>query len=333
MITQKNRSFRNFALAFLLVPFSVFCASAQQNASVTNTNSGDSANATEALQKATQNPVANLISVPLQDNTNFGIGPYDRNQNVLNVQPVIPIHMTKDWNLIVRWITPFIWQPAPGTADLQVYGIVENTPAYFAAQDVQKSAGVYGLGDMTPTFFFSPSKPHKIIWGAGPVFVLPTATSKVLGQGKLSMGPSFVALFQPGHWTIGALVNNVWSVAGSGGRADVNQMTLQYFVNYNLKKGWYLTSSPIITANWKATDGNAWVVPFGGGVGRIMKLGFQPVNLTAQFYGNAVYPTHGSPWGMRLQIAFLFPKLNQAEEKAILEKRLKELNEQPPPKQ
>ena len=333
MITQKNRSFRNFALAFLLVPFSVFCASAQQNASVTNANSGDSANATEALQKATQNPVANLISVPLQDNTNFGIGPYDRNQNVLNVQPVIPVHMTKDWNLIVRWITPFIWQPAPGTADLQVYGIVENTPAYFAAQDVQKSAGVYGLGDMTPTFFFSPSKPHKIIWGAGPVFVLPTATSKVLGQGKLSMGPSFVALFQPGHWTIGALVNNVWSVAGSGGRADVNQMTLQYFVNYNLKKGWYLTSSPIITANWKATDGNAWVVPFGGGVGRIMKLGFQPVNLTAQFYGNAVYPTHGSPWGMRLQIAFLFPKLNQAEEKAILEKRLKELNEQPPPKQ
>ena len=132
---------------------------------------------------------------------------------------------------------------------------------------------------MTPTFFFSPAKPHKVIWGAGPVFVLPTATSKVLGQGKLSMGPSFVALVQPGHWTIGALVNNAWSVAGSGGRTAVNQMTLQYFINYNLKKGWYLTSSPIITANWKASSGNVWVVPFGGGVGRIMKLGFQPVNL------------------------------------------------------
>ena len=121
------------------------------------------------------------------------------------------------------------------------------------------------------------------------------------------MGPSVVALVQPGNWTIGALVNNVWSLAGSGGRAAVNQMTLQYFANYNLKKGWYLSSSPIITANSKASSGNVWVVPFGGGVGRIMKFGFQPVNLTVQFYGNAVYAEHGSPWGMRFQLAFLFP--------------------------
>jgi hypothetical protein len=310
----------------LLTLLASACLSAQQNLSSNPQNSNQSGNATESLQKATQNPVANLISVPLQDNTNFGIGPFDRNQNVLNIQPVVPIHVTSDWNLIIRWITPIIWQPAPGTADLQVYGIVENTPAYFAAQNVQRSAGVYGLGDMTPTFFFSPAKPAKLIWGAGPVFVLPTATSKALGQGKLSIGPSFVALVQPGHWTIGALVNNVWSVAGSGGRTAVNQMTLQYFINYNLKKGWYLSSSPIITANWKASSGNVWVVPFGGGVGRIMKLGFQPVNLTAQFYGNAAYPTHGSPWGMRLQLAFLFPRLNEEQEKALLENRLKELS-------
>lgn len=112
-----------------------------------------------------------------------------------------------------------------------MYGIVENAPAYFAAQDVQKTAGVFGFGDMTPTFFFSPARPHKMIWGAGPVFVLPTATSKVLGQGKLSIGPSVVLLAQPGHWTIGALINNAWSVAGSSGRAAVNQMSLQYFLN------------------------------------------------------------------------------------------------------
>jgi hypothetical protein len=329
MITLKNWRIRLRTLILLLAPFVCFRVSAQQTASVANENSNESTNAAETLQKATQNPVANLISVPLQDNTNFAIGPFDRNQNVLNVQPVIPIHMTQNWNLIVRWITPIIWQPAPGTADLQVYGIVENTPAYFAAQNVQKRAGVYGLGDMVPTFFISPAKPHKVIWGAGPAVVIPTATSQVTGQGKLSLGPSFVALVQPGHWTIGALVNNVWSIAGSGGRPAVNQMTLQYFVNYNLKKGWYLTSSPIVAANWKASSGNVWVVPFGGGVGRIMKLGFQPVNLTAQFYGNAAYPNHGSPWGMRLQLAFLFPKLNEAEEKALLEKRLKELEQQP----
>src|SRR6185437_2574388 len=137
--------------------------------------------ATEDLQRATQNPMASLISVPIQNNSNFGIGPYDRIQNVLNIQPVIPIEISESWNLIIRWIAPIVWQPAPGTANLEVYGIVENTPAYFAAQDVQKNAGVFGFGDMMPTFFFSPSKPHKAIWGVGPVFVLPTANSQVLG--------------------------------------------------------------------------------------------------------------------------------------------------------
>jgi hypothetical protein len=263
---------------------------------------------TENLQKATQNPVASLISVPIQNNSNFGIGPFDRTQNVLNIQPVIPIRASENWNLIIRWIAPVIWQPAPGTANLEVFGIEENTPAFFAAQNVQQSVGVFGFGDMTPTFFFSPAKPHKLIWGAGPVFVLPTATSKVLGQGKLSMGPSIVALVQPGPWTIGALINNAWSVAGPSDRSAVNQMTWQYFINYNLEKGWFLSSSPVISANWKAASGNVWTVPVGGGVGRIMRLGMQPVNISAQFYGNAKRPFVGSPWGMRLQIAFLFPK-------------------------
>lgn len=115
------------------------------------------------LQKAVQNPVASLISVPIQNNTNFGIGPFGRIQNVLNIQPVIPLQATENWNLIIRWIAPIIWQPAPGTANLEVYGIEENTPAYFAAQDVQKTVGVYGLGDMQPTFFLSPVKAHGSI--------------------------------------------------------------------------------------------------------------------------------------------------------------------------
>src|SRR5439155_27087830 len=121
-------------------------------------------------------------------------------------------------------------------------------------------------------------------------------------------GPSVVALVQPGPWTLGVLVNNAWSVAGPSDRSRVNQMTLQYFVNYNLKKGLYLSFSPIITANWKASSGNVWTVPVGGGIGRILRLGAQPVNISAQFYGNAARPSSGSPWGMRLQVAFLFPK-------------------------
>lgn len=264
---------------------------------------------TEALQKATQNPVANLISVPVQNNANFDIGPNDRTQDVLNIQPVIPVRIAKGWNLIARVIQPIVWQPYP----------------------TQPSGGQYGFGDMNPSFFFSPARPGKIIWGAGPAFVIPTATSNVLGQGKLSLGPSFVALAQPGHWTIGALINNVWSVAGSGGRSSVSQVLLQYFINYNLKKGWYVSVSPILTANWNASSGNIWTVPFGGGVGRIMKLGFQPVNIAAQFYGNAVYPSGASPWGMRLQIAFLFPKLTQKEKMLLMEKQLRELQKQQVP--
>ena len=109
-------------------------------------------------------------------------------------------------------------------------------------------------------------------------------------------------------------------------------MLLQPFVNYNLKNGWYLSSSPILTANWKATSGNQWVVPIGGGVGRIMKLGPQPVNISAQFFGNAVYPSGGSPWGMRLSLAFLFPKLTREQQKMMMEKKLKELEQEPPQK-
>jgi hypothetical protein len=267
------------------------------------------------LQKATQNPVAELISVPFQNNTNFGIGPFNRNQNVLNIQPVIPINVSTNWNMIIRWIAPIVWQPAPGTANLEVFGIEENTPAYLAAQDVQAHAGVFGFGDMTPTFFFSPAKPHKMIWGVGPMFALPTATGRVLGQGKLSMGPSIVALMQPGPWTLGALVNNVWSVAGPSDRADVKQMSLQYFINYNLKKGWFISMSPTITANWQASSGNVWMVPVGGGMGRVFRLGYQPMNVSLAFFGNAAHPVGGSPWGMRLQISLLFPKRPGAAKK------------------
>jgi len=281
---------------------------------------------TDALRNAAQNPVASLISVPIQDNFNFNNSPGDRTQNVLNIQPVIPLSLSKNWNLIVRWITPIIYQPLP-------------IPQ--ASGPPTQSTGVYGLGDMNPSFFVVPKK-SKIIWGIGPTFVLPTATNTTfLGQGKFSMGPSVVVLVQPKHWTIGALANNVWSVAGHAdfnpdgtvNKPPVNQFLLQWFVNYNMKKGWYLTTSPIVTANWRVTGDERWTVPFGGGVGRIMKLGFQPVNITAQLYGNAVHPPGTSPWGLRLQFVLLFPKLSKEQEKALLEQKLKQMNQEQPPKQ
>ena len=241
------------------------------------------------LAKATQNPVASLISVPIQNITDFNIGPFDRDRNaIVQVQPVVPISLGENWNLITRTIGALVYQP-----------------------DITMSRqGTFGLNDINPSFFLSPAQPGKLIWGAGPTFLLPTASDDFLGTGKLSIGPAIVALIQPGKWTIGVLVNNLWSVAGPRGRPDVNAMTLQYFVNYNLKKGYYLTFQPIITANWNAPSGNVWLVPVGGGMGRIMRLGFQPVNVSVQGYGNAKRPdTFPSPtWQLKFQIAFLYPK-------------------------
>ena len=266
------------------------------------------ATGTDALRKAAQNPVASLISVPIQENWNFNIGPSNRIQNVLNVQPVIPVGLGKDWNLIIRWITPVIYQP------------------------VGAQTGFYGFGDMQPAFFISPKK-GKVIWGVGPQLLLPTATKTgVLGQGKFGLGPTGVLLIQPGKWTLGVLANNVWSVAGHSDLPNVNQFLLQYFINYNLRKGYYITWQPTLTANWQATNGGRWVVPFGGGIGIIMKVGFQPVNVGLQFYGNAVHPPGASPWGMRFQMTFLFPKLTKQQQKMMMEQKLKQLEQEPPQK-
>jgi hypothetical protein len=179
----------------------------------------------------------------------------------------------------IRWIMPVIYQPV---------GVQQPLPQ--AGDPPSTQSGVYGFGDMQPAFFLSPKK-GKVIWGVGPQLLLPTATKTgVLGQGKFGMGPSAVFLVQPGKWTVGALFNNVWSVAGHSNLPDVNQFLLQYFITYNLSKGWYLSWQPTLTANWEATNGSRWVVSFGGGAGRITKLGFQPVNVGIQFYGNAVHP-------------------------------------------
>ncbi len=300
-MTERPCLVRTIALLTIFVPtISIFAQDAPTpppaNAPAA---AASAANDTAALAKATQNPVASLISVPLQNNDNFGIGPYNRTGNIFNIQPVIPMKLSDKVMLITRVIQPLVWQP-------------------YAAQP---TGGQAGLGDMNPTFFLSPANAGKLIYGAGPAFVIPTATSAQTGQGKFSLGPSVVALVQPGHWTVGVLINNVFSVAGSSNRPDVNQMLLQYFVNYNMKKGYYLTSGPIVTANWNArgtgdaasgddiTGGSVWVVPFGGGIGQIRRLGFQPINWTVQFYGNAVHPPGASPWSFKFQIALLYPKM------------------------
>jgi hypothetical protein len=246
---------------------------------------GGSADSQEALAKAAQNPIAAMISLPFQNNFNFGIGPNKVTQWDLNVQPVIPISINKDWNLIWRTIIPIINLPSP-------------------ASGVPSASG---LGDINPQFFFSPAKPGKLIWGVGPTLTFPTATDTVLGNSEWCAGPAAVALTIQGHWVMGAVANQQWSFAGWGDHY-VSTFLVQPFVNYNLKHGWYLVSSPIMTANWAANSSDRWTVPLGGGVGKIFKIGKQAFNGTIQAYDNVVTPDNGPSWQLRVQLQLLFPK-------------------------
>ena len=235
----------------------------------------------EDLSKQAANPVADLISIPIQHNIDFGLGEYDRTRNLLNIQPVIPLAGGK---IITRTVMPIVWQP-----------------------DTTSESGMYssGLSDITFTAFYA--KPAgSLTFGFGPVIDIPTGGS-LRGSEKWNLGPSMVALAQPGDWTLGVLVNNVWSFAGNSDRANVSKGLLQYFIVRQLGSGWYVSSSPLITANWKAESGQKWVVPFGGGVGKVSFLGKLPVNMQMGAYVNAVKPDDGPDWQMRFQAQFLLP--------------------------
>jgi hypothetical protein len=233
-----------------------------------------------ALATAAANPIANLISLPLQLNNDFGLGPYDRTQNVLNVQPVVPL---ANGRIVTRTIFPFVWIPD------------------FSAESGQLTSG---LSDISATVFYVPPS-DGIMWGVGPVFIIPTGGSE-RGSEKWSAGPSALVIYQPGPWTIGALANNVWSFAGDDDAPDVNKGLLQYFLVYQLGGAWYVNSAPIITVDWEKDD-DRWTVPFGGGGGKVLFLGKLPVNLQAGAYWNVVKPDFGPDWQLRFQVQLMFP--------------------------
>jgi hypothetical protein len=240
---------------------------------------------TAELAKSAQNPVASLISLPLQNNTDFNFGPQDGTLNTLNVQPVWPFEINENWNLITRTIVPIVSQP----------GLTSG------------QSRETGLGDATFTGFFSPKDSGKWTWGAGPVVLIPTNTDSRLGADEWGVGASVVVLTMPGNWVVGSLVSNVWDIGASAGN-EVNFFTWQYFINYNMDGGWYLTSAPINTANWEAESGQKWTVPVGGGAGRVFRIGKQPINASAQYFYNLEHPDQVGDWSLRLQLQFMFPK-------------------------
>lgn len=248
-------------------------------ASSTSAVAGDAT----ALAKAAQNPLATMVTLPMQTNWNTGVGEFDRTLYNLNLQPVVP-YPGENWNVISRTIIPLNSVPM-GELD-----------------------SVFGIGDTTWQGFFSPNKAGAVTWGVGPVFSLPTASNpELLGSGKWAAGPTGVLFVSLGKWTFGGVAGNVWSFAGDKDREDVNRLTLQYFLNYNFGGGWALGTVPIVTADWQAESGEQWTVPWGLQLSKVTRIGTQPVNLLVGYYGNSEHPTNGPESQVRFQVNFMFP--------------------------
>jgi hypothetical protein len=241
------------------------------------------------LAQQLTNPVASLVSVPLQFNWDQPVGLDDDTRFTMNFQPVVPIGLSEDWNLIARWIMPYIGQPR----------LFEGAPPSS------------GLSDIVASAFFSPAKPGAIIWGAGPVFLLPTTADPALGAGKWGVGPTVVVLTLKGPWTVGVLANHLWSYAGddfTGGavREDVNSTFLQPFVNYTTKGAVSLGVNVEASANWEADD--SWTVPLHFNVAKLTRFGPFPMNVGG---GAGIFLTapDGRPdWRLRFVATLLLPR-------------------------
>jgi hypothetical protein len=269
-------------LAFLIVLLSPGIIWAQ-DASKPKAGPAPAANEAAELAKKLANPIANLISVPFQNNTFYGMGPYNGTQNVLNFQPVIPVKLSENWNVITRVIVPIVTQ----------YNVTGDNTSQS------------GLSDITASAFFSPSHTHDgLTWGVGPAFLIPTATNTYLGTGKFGIGPTAVVLKQANGFTYGALVNQIWTIAGQSDRSNVSQLFAQPFIIYNWKSGAGIGLVGSITQNWETQKNTTSIaVPFTG----ITKFGKQIIQLAV----GPQIPVSGTPladFGWRAQLTLIFPK-------------------------
>ncbi|MDF0546570.1 hypothetical protein PX699_29895 [Sphingobium sp. H39-3-25] len=260
-------------------------AAAQEAATTPSTlSTSETAASGDALAQQLQNPVASLIQVPIQNNVDFNIGPEDGLRVTTNIQPVVPVPLNERWNIVSRTILPVIYQS-------DVTGAGKNQ---------------FGLGDTVQSFFFSPKLVGEsgIIWGAGPVFLLPTGTRHDLSGKKWGVGPTGVVLKQAGPWTYGMLVNQIWSVAGSDAREDQSLGFAQPFVSYVNKDLVTYSASMDINYDWIADQAT---IPISLGISKLIK-GQQPISIGAGVRYYIEKPMGGPDWGVKISVTLLFPQ-------------------------
>lgn len=246
---------------------------------------GEHHNAAYNLAKQSQNPISMLSRLSFENNATLNNGPDDELINILNIEVTLPMRLLSNWNLINR----------------------ATLPAIYSNVTVPDDSSNFGLGDFIYQGFISSAKPGKFIWGLGVQLDIPTGMERFTTD-QWSLGPAAVGLINPGPWVVGLLVSNVWSVYGYNDASHVNMFTAQYFINYNMKNSWYLTSSPVITANWANQETHTWTTPYGGGVGRVFKVGRQVVDLKGTAYINHEKPEQGNDWNLQFTLTFLYPK-------------------------
>ena len=275
------------------------------------------------LAKQLSNPVAALISVPLQSNFDFRLGPLSEGwKYTLNFQPVIPVSLGKDWNLIIRTIVPYVHQEDVFKGSGPTFAqVIDGIPINLTGAQTHKLSNAFnkavsartpgdvqdGLGDIVQSFFFSPNAPGPggIVWGLGPVFLYPSATDDLLGTEKWGAGPTVVLLKQDGPWTYGLLANHLWSFAGNADRSSVNATFLNPWLSYTTKTSTTLSVQTEATYDWGQRQ---WTVPVSAVVGQLVHLGKQPVDLSVGGKYYAEKSEGGPEWGMFFQATFLFPK-------------------------
>ncbi len=215
----------------------------------------------------------------------FNSGPHHKVGDSLNIEPIVPFSLNEDWDLFARPSLTFTYAPTPHEQ--------------------------FGLEDLETSFFLTPAKNSTWIWGVGPIFDFPTASSSELGTGRWSAGPTAALVYSEGPWLNAILTDQLMSFAGDRGRGSVNQTYIEPEISYSFESGWSVDCDPAITYDWTADAANAWTIPMGADIGKAFKLGSRDLSLQAGAYDLLKRPDGAPQWIMRLSVTFLFPAISK----------------------